>query len=70
MSGWGKRRLNQVWTHKNRLGEFFVFGQVGTGNNRTIITLAERKTLPAIQDALKKYERYVGDLMNDVPREK
>lgn len=69
-SGWGKRRLNQVWTFKNRLGEYFVFGRVGTGKDRTIVTLAARRDSTAIQDALKKYERYVGDLMNDVPQER
>ena len=70
MSSWGKRRLNAVSWMRNPRGEYFVFGQVGTGSNRTIVTLASRRTAKAIKDAYRKYQAYIGDLMNDVPREK
>jgi hypothetical protein len=69
MSSWGKRQLNAVSHMRNPLGEYFVFGQVGTGSSRTIVTLAHRRSQKAVMVAYHKYQRYIGDLMNDVPRE-
>ena len=67
---WGKRRLNKVVWHRNPLGEFFVFGFVGSGKDETTTTLAYRATKPAIMRAYRKYQGYIGELMNDVPQER
>lgn len=66
---WGKRRLNAVSWARNHLGEFYVFGSVGSGKGNVVVTLAYRKTKPGILKAYRKYQGYVGELMNDVPRE-
>lgn len=66
---WGKRRLNKVSWTLNHLGEYYVFGSVGTGRDNVMVTLAYRKTKPAIMKVYRKYQGYVGELMNDVPRE-
>ena len=70
MSRWGKRRLNKVTWMRNHLGEFYVFGFVGSGKDETTVTLAYRATKPAIMRAYHKYQRYLGRLMNEVPRER
>lgn len=69
LNDWGKRRLNKVSWKVNPNGEYYVFGVVGTGKNSTIVTLAYRKTRGAISLAYKKFERHLGELMNEVPRE-
>lgn len=66
---WGKRRLNAVSWMKNHLGEYYVFGEVGSGKDGVTATLAHRKTKPGILRAYRKYQRYVDTLMNNVPRE-
>lgn len=65
-----KRRLNKVSWMRNRLGEFFVFGQVGSGKNTTIMSLAHRRTQPKIVAAYRKYMKYKGKLYSDVPKDK
>lgn len=65
---WGKRRLNKIVWHRNWLGEYFVFGVVGSGKDSTVVTLAYRKTRKGIIRAKNKYVKYVGELMNNVPR--
>jgi hypothetical protein len=64
---WGKRRLNRVSWVRNPLGEFFVFGFIGTGKDETVTTLAYRATKPAIMKVYHKYQQHIGELMNDVP---
>jgi ABC-type molybdenum transport system ATPase subunit/photorepair protein PhrA len=70
MAGWGKRELNQVSWEMNPHGEFFVFGEVGTGKDTTVVTLASRSSKASIIRAYYKYKKYLGVPMNDVPREK
>lgn len=66
---WGKRKLNAVSWMKNHLGEFYVFGSVGSGKDSVTVTLAYRATKPGIMRIYHKYQRYVGRLMNEVPRD-
>ncbi len=70
MTGWGRRQLNEVSWHRNPLGEYFVFGEVGSGENSVIVTLCRRKTERAIKAAYAHYKRYLGTPMNNVTREK
>jgi ABC-type molybdenum transport system ATPase subunit/photorepair protein PhrA len=67
---WGKRELNEISWEMNPNGEFFLFGEVGTGKDSVVVTLAYRSTQPAILKAFYKYKKYLGRPMNDVPREK
>jgi len=62
------RHVNEVSWHENRLGEFFVFAEVGTGKDSLVVTLAHRKTKAGIITAFKKYKRYLGKPISDVPR--
>lgn len=66
-SHWGKRRLNKIWWTRNWLGEYFVFGEVGSGKNSVVTTLAHRKTRKGIINAKNYFLRYVGRMMNEVP---
>ena len=66
-TNWGRRRLNAVSWRENRHGEFFVFGQVGSGKSSVVVGLAYRRTKPGILRAYRKYQGYVGWLMNNVP---
>lgn len=63
------RLLKQVSWHENRLGEFHVFGEFGTGKNSIVITLAYRKTKEGIRSAFKKFERYLDKPRYQVPVE-
>jgi len=65
-----RRRLNKVSWERNPRGEYFVFGKVGSGENSYIKTLAYRKTKASIVKVAKKYERYVGLPIKEVPRDK
>lgn len=67
---WGRRRLNEVSWMRNHLGEHFVFGEVGSGKGRVIVTLAYRKTKPGIMRVYHKYRNYIGRLMDEVPRDR
>lgn len=65
---WGKRKLNAVSWMRNPLGEYFVFGEVGSGKDQVTITLAYRKTKPGIMRVYRRYRGYIDRLMNKVPR--
>ncbi len=65
-----RRQLNKVSWMRNRLGEFAVFGEVGSGKNSYTATLAYRKSKAGILNAYKKFQRYIGTPIKDVPREK
>lgn len=65
-----RRQLNKVSWSQNRLGEFHVFGKVGSGKNSYIATLACRKTKAGILNAYKKFQRYIGTPIKGVPRER
>jgi len=67
---WGKRRLNKLSWTRNHLGEYYLFGFVGTGKDETVVTLAYRKTREGIISIKNKYVKYIGELMNDVPRDR
>ena len=60
---WGKRRLNGVSWALNPRDWYYVYGSVGT----VVVSLAARKSRPAILKAYRKYQGYIGELMNDVP---
>jgi len=68
-SRWGKRKLNEVSWMRNHLGEYYVFGEVGSGKDEVTVTLAHRETKPGILRAYRKYRKHLGKLMNEVPRE-
>ena len=66
-SHWGKRELNEVSWKMNHLGQFYVYGEVGTGKDSVVMTLAHRSTKPAIIRMYNLYKKYLGRPMADVP---
>lgn len=68
---WGRRKLNAVdWIpNRGKAGGFMIFGSVGSGKSRTVVTLGFRKTKSGLTRALRRYRAFVGRLMNDVPVE-
>jgi len=63
-----RRQLNKVSWMRNPQGIYYVFGEVGSGKNSYVTTLAMRKTKPAILKVHRKYESYIGTPIRNVPK--